>query len=293
MTDPHLARMLDLVRRELEAADARIEIGGREPADDCIVWCPLPGGARLVAIFDAPPGDRGSVRERLGVLARSFESTGESAMDISVLSGELASRRLDDELAALADRAGAVRAVVIDAQSPVIWGTSEMRRSGEDVESAFGAADALAAAERSGIDLARLLEQGEEDPRAVLEARGVEPPVLSFLVRSIERIRQHSRRSGSAWHHHLLTARAIAAVRRNNADDEPVKVMVHERGFGYLARSFANIYRLLLVFDGEFSELAAEGAVVHALPVIERLVLGLPPVEPPPKGGRVIRLPPR
>ncbi len=293
MTDPHLLRLLDLICRELGAEDARIEIGGREPADERAVWSALPGGARLVALFADAPDDRRSVGERLTELSRSFASAGDSGLEWSALSGELASRRLDDELAMLADRAGAVRSVVVDAQSPVIWGTSEMRRSGEDVDSAIRAADALAAADRVGVDLARLLERDEDDAQTVLEARGVEPPVLAFLVREVERIRQRSRRSGSAWRHHLLTARAIAAVRRGRGEEAQVKEMIHDRDFGYLARSFANIYRLLLVFDGEFSELAAEGAVVHALPVIEHLVLALPPVDPPPKGGRVIRLPPR
>ena len=36
-------------------------------------------------------------------------------------------RRLDDELCALAARTGALSAIVIDFQSPVLWGTSEPR----------------------------------------------------------------------------------------------------------------------------------------------------------------------
>ena len=58
-----------------------------------------------------------------------------------------------------------------------------------------------------------------------------------------------------------------------------------------MARAFASIYVLMLVFKGTYSELHAEAALLHALPVIERLVLALPPVEPPPKGGRVVKLP--
>ena len=45
-------------------------------------------------------------------------------------------------------------------------------------------------------------------------------------------------------------------------------------------RGFANIYLLLVVFEGAFSELYVESAVVHALPGIEHLVLSLPPLDP-------------
>ena len=45
------------------------------------------------------------------------------------------------------------------------------------------------------------------------------------------------------------------------------------------------------MFDGPFSELHAEAATLKALPMIERLVLALPPIDPGPRGGaRVIDL---
>ena len=290
MSDPQLLRLLGLVQRELSAVDARIEIGGQPPSDERTMYCEITGGARLVVVLEAPPEDRARAQERLAQLARSFSASAEQAIsDLSASSGELVTRRLDDELAALADRAGAVRAVVIDAQSPVVWGTSEIRRGDENVESALRAADALAAAEKAGVDLAEVLTRDSDEALTWLDARGVEPPVANFLTREAELIRQASRRGGAAWRQHLATARAIACVRR----DSDRAVMVQHKDFGYLSRAFANIYRLILVFDAPYSELHAEGAVVHALPVIERLVLGLPPVEPPPKGGRVIRLPPR
>jgi hypothetical protein len=207
-----------------------------------------------------------------------------------VFGSELASRRLDDELARLADRVGAIRAVVVDLQSPVLWGTSEIRRGDEDVETALRGARALEAAEQAGVDFAHLLECEDEDARALLQARSVDAPISTFLLREAERIRQHSKRSGAAWRQHLLSARAIAHVRRDG-QSEASREVVHSQGYGLLSRAFANIYRLILVFDAGFSELHAEGAVVHVLPAIEKLVLALPPVEPPPKGGRVIRLP--
>ncbi|MEZ4225035.1 MAG: hypothetical protein R3B13_29040 [Polyangiaceae bacterium] len=288
--DGAVFRVLELVRERLGAVDARIEIGGRPPEDPCQLFESLPGGARVVAIFETPPADRDTVAHNLHELTRSFAQSVSGAFDLVVLGSELASRRLDDELARLADQAGAVRAVVVDVQSPVLWGTSEIRRGDEDVESALRTARALGAAEQSGVDFARLLERSEEQARELLVARGVDAPLSSFLLREAERVRQRSRRSGAAWRQHLLSARGIAHVRSDGRAASSREV-VHDAGFGLLSRGFANIYRLVLVFDGDFSELHAEGAVVHVLPVIEKLVLALPPVEPPPKGGRVIRLP--
>jgi hypothetical protein len=48
----------------------------------------------------------------------------------------------------------------------------------------------------------------------------------------------------------------------------------------------------VLVFGGALSEPVAVGALLHATPRIERLIVALPPLDPPP-GGKVIRLPPR
>lgn len=87
-------------------------------------------------------------------------------------------------------------------------------------------------------------------------------------------------------------SRAVARVRRHPASTrtERWSEATHEPGFGYLARSFASIYRVVLVFEGPFSELHVEAAALHALPGIERLVLALPPVDPAPGGGRVLEL---
>lgn len=294
MQEAALLRLLDLARRELGADDVRAELGGRDPDDARLVWCRLDGGYRVVAVFHEAPPDREARARRLEVMLRSFAGALQSGEpERPGISTELASRRLDDTLDALADRAGAVSAVVIDAQSPVVWGISGMRRGDEDVETAIRTAEAAERAVRAGVDLAALLEREPAEVRALLEQRGVESETARFLAREAERIRQFSRRTSAAWRHHLLTARAIRAVRRES--EEPaahLREAVREESFGYLARAFANIYRLLLVFEGPFSELHAEAALVHALAHIERLVLALPPVEPPPGGGRVRQLRP-
>jgi hypothetical protein len=85
----------------------------------------------------------------------------------------------------------------------------------------------------------------------------------------------------------VLAMRAIAAARRGPADARVVTAETDP--LGWLARRFAGIYRLVLAFDGQYSELHAEAAIIRALPVIERIVTGLPPFDGP-KGGQIVRL---
>jgi hypothetical protein len=61
----------------------------------------------------------------------------------------------------------------------------------------------------------------------------------------------------------------------------------------FVVHSFAGIYLLVLVFDAPLDELRAERTILEALPRIERLVLALPPLEPPPYGGVVALRRPR
>lgn len=60
-----------------------------------------------------------------------------------------------------------------------------------------------------------------------------------------------------------------------------------------LARPFAGLYYIALAFDGDISEPTALGALVHAMPMVERLVLALPPIDPPPGGAKIVRMPAR
>jgi len=57
---------------------------------------------------------------------------------------------------------------------------------------------------------------------------------------------------------------------------------VRDASFGWVARSFASIYVLIVVFESPFDELRAEQAIEDGLPRIERLVLALPPLDPKP-----------
>lgn len=56
-----------------------------------------------------------------------------------------------------------------------------------------------------------------------------------------------------------------------------------------LARPFASLYVLALLFEGPISEPIALGAILHSMHLIERLVLALPPIDPEP-GAKIIRL---
>jgi hypothetical protein len=296
--DAAVLKLVELVCRDLGARDARVEIGGREPEDLRLVWCPMPPNRRLVAVFEAPPDDRDSVYERLRALVESFSDLTASSPDEPSRAGDLrglASRRLDDELHALTLRTGAVSALVIDDRSPVIWGTSEPRPvAQQDIETALRTASAAMAADAAGIDLEHLIENDSREVLAALTRQGLDRETVAVLHEEVVRLQDAGRRRGvAAWQEHLLTARAIARVRdstRIRPRTGHLHEIAREERFGYLARSFATIYTLLLVFDGAWSELRAEGAVLQALPAIERLVLDLPPTDPPRGGGKVVRL---
>ena len=232
--DARLERLLGLVKQELGAHDARIELGGEPPNDDGFVVATLGEPAfRVVAVFSEPVTERAAAESRLSALVSGFGDTvGQSIMSLAGfrLPQDSARARLDTELTHLATRSGAVRAVVFDLGSPVIWGAS--------------LPDAVAA------DAAN---------------RDLELWVSELRSDRAEELR-------SAYGH---------VVRLTLAD-----------GAECLARMFAGIYVLSLAFRGALSEPVAVGALLHAADAVERLVLALPPIEPPP-GGRVIRLPRR
>lgn len=225
--DPNLSRFLELVARELDAVDARIELGGKDPEDGRLVFRSSPTGARVVAVFQRAPEDRAALEARLEVLVASFFGMTEQAIDSIPPSRNpgAAGQRLDETLSRLTERAGAVAAIVFDLASPVLWGTS----SGSSPE-------------RDGL----------------IEA-------------TISRVRaaQKDLRSG-----HSTRLPVVGGVE-------------------CIVRPFAGLYIIAMVFEGAVSEPTALGALLHAMPAIERLVISLPPIDPHPGGGKVVRLPAR
>jgi len=279
-------RFLELVQRELQADDARLEIGVQPAAEP--LWLEMPGGFRLVVVGARMPAPLEEQRARLAMLAETFSQTLGAAMqqvpELHVPS--TANEALDDTLAALARVAHATAAAVVDERSPVIWGSSVVPRGPEDADVAAWVSSAAMAATRGGLDLAEVLGADAKTRDATLVK--LAPDDQARVQRALARLEQLGHLdSAEKRRRFVLTMRAIAAARRG-APDAKMVATEHDP-LGWLARGFAGIYRLVLVFDGTYSELHAGAAMIRALPVIERMVVGLPPVDPP-KGGQIVRM---
>lgn len=231
------ARFVYLVVRELGASGVRVREDGA-PADDdpLVVSVSLDERRAVEATFAKPPADPADAKRRLLLLARAFESAifhgGASR------SHDAPERALSEELGALTGRAGAVEAFVIDARSPVIWG------------SARGLVGTKEPAEVVKIGRAR---------------RSSTPPEPPTLKRKVERA--------------LNRVRSLPGV-ANLARGGHIAHLERSRSGGYLARSFATIYVLVVVFEGPIDELRAERAIREHLPAIERIIVSLPPRDP-------------
>lgn len=273
-------QLLDVVRRELGATDAFIQVGGLPPSDPHVVAWALEPEMRLVARFEQPPESPAEVAARLEAVANAFAETVREA--VSTLTEEVAvhqpatRRSLADSLIALALGARAVLAVVIDERSPVLWASSDEGLGLTDVPTAL----------RLVADAERTAAAGV-DPR-LAGAEALAKTDDRELTRAIARLRTRFGENPAGARRDLLAARALAWVRTDAMTD----ATRHDTDLGVLVRRFAGIYRLVLAFDGPFSELIAEPITRRALPVIERLVSSLPPVDPTPEGARVVVLRP-
>ncbi len=296
MTDGSLLRLIGMVQRELAAADVRVEIGGAEPSDSRLVWVALSSTRRIVVLFDSPPPDPAQARSRLQTLVEAFSGTASPAdAEGSRPPGALTQALLNEQLGMLAERIEAARIVVIDDASPVIWGSSDpFQRSSGGVEEALRIDRIAASAAESGVDFAELLASGLDEASQVLREHELDRGITGSILREIDVLRADGvARDADAWRAVVLTARAIARIRYRpvlQAVHPRARRIVQEEGFGLLAKPFASSYWLVAVFDRIFSELRVEGTVVRVLPRIERLVLALPPVDPPPIKGRVVSL---
>ncbi len=274
-------QLLDVVRRELSADDAYIQIGGRISDDPHLVECDLDTDVRLVARFAVAPDDPEDARRRLQTVSEAFAQTVQDSIDRTTqdvaVKRPAARRALTDALSVLAEGARAVLAIVVDVRSPVIWGCSDTRLQLDDVDMAEEVADDLARTRSAGVDP----RQSGADILETTEDRA--------LARAVARLRARYVENPASARRDVLTARAIAWAR--GAD--PADASRHEADLGALVRRFSGIYRLVLVFDGPFSELVAEPITRRALPVVERLVANLPPLDPTPKGARVVQLRPK
>jgi hypothetical protein len=270
-------RFSTLVKRELGADDVRLldAATASSPASN-VLFAPLVGGRSIAVTFGAQPENLSAVVRRLEILVRTFAHALERPAGEARASRAPVSMCLHDELRALAQRARASDAIVLDAHSPVVWGSATRRAPSRDAHNAIG--DTLERLEASRRELLRVLREtppdahdGAEQDVPLVGASGPamspsdedEEPTPAASLRAMREVRDLP---------------GIGALRRGR----PLAHLVRQDAFGYLARSFAGIYLLVLVFEEPFDELRAERALTEALPKIELLVLALPPLDPGP-----------
>jgi hypothetical protein len=269
------------VKRELGADDVRIleAADTLSPAPN-VLSAPLLAGRHVAVTFVTAPENAPALLRRLEILARTF------AHSLAETNGEARAGRppvaasLHDELKALAQRGQAVDALVLDAHSPVVWGSAHAPVPQRHAPTGDGVGEALERLEESRRELLRVIHEiGTEKPNGV-SADDSQQDVVPPGPVSVD-ILADSEASPEVSYRAIQEVRelpGIPALRRGR----PLLNIVREDAFGYVARSFAGIYLLVLVFDAAFDELRAERALVEAMPRIEGLVLALPPLDPGP-----------
>jgi hypothetical protein len=276
-------RSLNIIRQELAARDVRGEIGGDGNDDERSLSLTLAQGWRIVARFENTIENREQLGNRLTQLCQSLFESHKLPEPPRPPKGS-ARTHLDVVLRNLAERAGALRAVVLDARSPVLWGLSERVLEDEDVPFSLDLADAAGVLRELGTGWDEILAPSRATLAGYAHGKGTEAvEILLEAARGVED------RTPTALRQLVLTACAIAALRDDESGEEPNRRAAVVPGRPFWARSFASIYWLLLIFDGPYSELHAEAALLHLLPTVEQLVTALPPLEPPPTKARVMR----
>ncbi|MEM9191354.1 MAG: hypothetical protein AAGF12_19440 [Myxococcota bacterium] len=251
-----LLRFLEVVQSTLGADDARVEVGGRDPVDGNLIWVHLDARRRVVALFDEPPPERKLLEGKLLALVDSFLDTSRPAP----AEGRAGLAELERALEVVRRDGGAQTVFVIDETSPELWA-----RSGGEIPTSTAIAQEVEA-HRSGADAFARTDVSED----------LRQKISSLAGGSID-----------DWDLYLRAAAAMTLVQRQATAARPHGRLTHrEANLGLLGRSFANIYWLVAVFDGEFSALHCEAAMLRALPFIEQRVVGLPPRVPPDGTGR-------
>jgi len=278
-----MIRFLELLKLELGADDAYAQVGGRDPSDPARLWTDLRDGWRVVLCFEQPLVDRDAKQARLEQLVAGFSQTirDDLAPALPVMHPDSTPRRLDVALEALRARTGGVSAVVVDIQSPVLWGSAGFDCHADDVEVLVKVGQAIDASLKAGLDLAVPLAGSHADLSKRLHGLGVDADHAARLAMADG--------DDTSCRHHLMTCVAIARARSAAGRHKDIARAHHDGELGYFVRGFANIYLLIVVFAGDFSELHVESTVLHALPTIEQLLLSLPPLDPKPKGASVLK----
>lgn len=291
MTDdsPVFERFVMLAKRELQADDVRmLALGEATPEADNVLVTRLEDGRHVVASFNEAPKDREALERRLSMLASTFAEALASPPSEKTRARPPVATSLHEELKALAARARAIDVVVIDTDSPVVWGCASVpARPRARNELLLREVSDRELASRVDDDSGPLQDISPEPPRAAPSStEAAETSSRSSAPAPAESAAVVSEEEEDFPEESEATRRAIAAVRRLPTLDGLHKGRhlrhVERDGSFYLAMSFSGIYILCLVFEAEFDELRAERAAADALPRIERLVLALPPLDPDP-----------
>lgn len=277
--DEALSRFLELVRREMSAEDVSVAPRGTTALAPATLIAVLGEADELVVRFDVAPEDADARTRRLEMLVNAFASAleaGAGGEGGAAKSLRATPRSLRDELRTLASRAGALDALVIDAHSPIVWGAVLGVRTQPEgakvIPLTLKARERVDKIQESHRDLIAALDLADEDDAADDGRISATPPEVTSP----------------------LSERAVAEVRALSVVNAlhrgaHLAQAVRKEDYGWIARSFAAIYVLVLVYDRAFDELRAERALREGMPIIERLVLALPPMdpEPEPMGGVV------
>lgn len=240
----------------------------------------LPDGRTVLVTFENAPDDIEALRRRLSILVTTFaESLSDPAGEKFRAARPPVSTSLFDELKALASRAQALDVVVIDADSPILWGSARK-----------GVLPARAGVPLADVSAPRLVRDDGSAPELVDASAAAAGPNGHAAVANAE-----DEGDEAAVQYAVTAVRALAgfAGGGNVHKGRPLRhaEVDLEKHTGYLVLSFSGIYLLVLVYRGTFDELRAERAAQEALPRIERLVLALPPLDPEPQpAGQVVSL---
>jgi hypothetical protein len=307
LAPPHLERLTQLLRRRLGVEVVRLLPGSSlAPETANTLSARLPDGPIVVVTFAERPANVEQTRDDLHALVQTFGAT------LQPVEGKRrapVARSLYDELRALATRAMAHDAVILDAQSPVIWGSANtapvrVRQrwdnhvrdlSGavltgvddeDDDDDASNPNFATKMLRDSPLGSAFAADNSVADLAAVASgARATEPLDQPNLPRAATGDLDVLGVDQAAAVNLQLTATALEHLRAQPelelaAKGRPFTLRHRGESIAYFAQSFAGIYVLALVFDGVFDELRSERAAAEALPRIEALVLALPPQGP-------------
>ncbi len=278
MTTSSLDRLLELLRRDLDGVEVQlVNAPSPEGLEDGACYRSLPAGRFLVV---TPRGCKDAVDEvRLDALLDAFADTLEVEPSSLPVRRPPVGRSLRKELQSLTSRARAVDALIIDVSSPVLWCSAvagpvpEGHRSGTPPR-------LMRAIEMLSLQLHELATTIEAE---LTRPTGDRPDDLGAADSPPPDLPEMSQRAVS-----MLRSRPDLDTRHHGGRQ---RLAFEETDLGVLARGFADIYLLVLVFDGPFNELLAERAAAQALPRIERLVVALPPLDPEPeRPARVVSL---